>query len=154
MIYYKWSIYFPGKLYKSRVCFIKHLWEHSVYWDLFDGEKNHDRVLSIQAALILYHGQSQTTTTSSNGYNPLSLLVTSPHEKKQPNSDGKSPVKNEQKLRNRSPSKGSSRRKGSPLKRKRSLSGGSTCSTISDVSSTYSSPMDCSSEGSDSDMPK
>ena len=39
-----------GKLYKSRVCFTKHLWEHSIYWDLFDGAKNQDRVLSIQVS--------------------------------------------------------------------------------------------------------
>ena len=31
----------------------KHLWEHSVYWDLFDGLKKQQRVLSIQAAIIL-----------------------------------------------------------------------------------------------------
>lgn len=42
-----------GKLYKSKVCFTKHLWEHSVYWDLFDALKNQERVLSIQAAIIL-----------------------------------------------------------------------------------------------------
>jgi hypothetical protein len=42
-----------GKPYKSRVCFTKHLWEHSIYWDLFDGHKNQDRVLAIQAAIIL-----------------------------------------------------------------------------------------------------
>ncbi|XP_032225874.1 uncharacterized protein LOC5501687 [Nematostella vectensis] len=42
-----------GKLYKSKVCFTKHLWEHSVYWDTFDGVKNQERVLSIQAAIIL-----------------------------------------------------------------------------------------------------
>lgn len=52
----------------------KHLWEHSVYWDQFAGEKNHDRVLSIQAALIIYsgfHGNPDLLT---------SLLVTSPHQ--------------------------------------------------------------------------
>lgn len=55
-----------GKSYKSKVCFTKHLWEHSVYWDTFDGVKNQERVLSIQAAIILS--------------NPLLefLLVTSP----------------------------------------------------------------------------
>lgn len=42
-----------GKPYKSRVCFTKHLWEHSIYWDLFEGHKNQDRVLAIQAAIIL-----------------------------------------------------------------------------------------------------
>lgn len=42
-----------GKNYKSKVCVKKHLWEHSVYWDLFDGLKKQQRVLSIQAALIL-----------------------------------------------------------------------------------------------------
>ena len=42
-----------GKTYKSKVCVKKHLWEHSVYWDLFDGMKKQQRVLSIQAALIL-----------------------------------------------------------------------------------------------------
>lgn len=55
-----------GKSYKSKVCFTKHLWEHSVYWETFDGVKNQERVLSIQAAIILS--------------NPLLefLLVTSP----------------------------------------------------------------------------
>lgn len=50
-----WTLvsFFPGKLYKSKVCFTKHLWEHSVYWDLFDALKNQERVLSIQAAIIL-----------------------------------------------------------------------------------------------------
>ncbi|KAL1434273.1 hypothetical protein MRX96_032271 [Rhipicephalus microplus] len=43
-----------GKLYKSKVCFTKHIWEHSMYWDLFDDMKHQDRVLSIQGALILY----------------------------------------------------------------------------------------------------
>jgi len=42
-----------GKSYKSKVCVKKHLWEHSIYWDLFDGLKKQQRVLSIQAALIL-----------------------------------------------------------------------------------------------------
>ena len=41
---------YAGKLYKSKVCFTKHIWEHSVYWDQFKGEKNHDRVLSIQVS--------------------------------------------------------------------------------------------------------
>jgi len=48
------NLFILGKLYKSKVCFIKHLWEHSVYWDVFPGDKNHERVLAIQAALILY----------------------------------------------------------------------------------------------------
>lgn len=58
------------------MCFIKHLWEHSVYWDLFAGDKNHMRVLSIQAALILYGACQQRSA------HPLlveSLLVSSPH---------------------------------------------------------------------------
>lgn len=42
-----------GKSYKSKVCFTKHLWEHSIYWETFDGVKNQERVLSIQAAIIL-----------------------------------------------------------------------------------------------------
>jgi len=42
-----------GKNYKSKVCVKKHLWEHSIYWDLFDGLKKQQRVLSIQAAIIL-----------------------------------------------------------------------------------------------------
>ncbi|XP_006814984.1 uncharacterized protein LOC100366959 [Saccoglossus kowalevskii] len=67
-----------GKLYKSKVCFTKHLWEHSVYWDLFDGAKNHDRVLSIQAALILYQN---SFTDFEESVLPV-LLVTSPHDKK------------------------------------------------------------------------
>ena len=57
------------------MCFIKHLWEHTIYWDLFDGDKNHLRVLSIQAALILYG-------TCQQPLHPVpvdSLLVTSPH---------------------------------------------------------------------------
>ncbi|XP_078660049.1 uncharacterized protein LOC144904783 isoform X1 [Branchiostoma floridae x Branchiostoma belcheri] len=67
-----------SKLYKSKVCFTKHLWEHSVYWDLFDGEKNHDRVLSIQAALILY----KNFQLADRDQNSLSfLLVTGPHSK-------------------------------------------------------------------------
>lgn len=53
-ILWKYFLLNTGKLYKSKVCFIKHLWEHSVYWDLFPGDKNHERVLAIQAALILY----------------------------------------------------------------------------------------------------
>ena len=65
-----------GKLYKSKVCFIKHLWEHSVYWDKFDGAKNHERVLAIQAALIL----CGPLKSSGEGSEVVSdLLVTSPH---------------------------------------------------------------------------
>ncbi|XP_036361257.1 uncharacterized protein LOC118764541 [Octopus sinensis] len=70
-----------GKLYKSKVCFIKHIWEHSIYWDLFEGEKNHDRVLSIQAAIILYSKyQGEPTADGLLSH----LLVTAPnsHEKK------------------------------------------------------------------------
>lgn len=29
------------------------MWEHSIYWEQFDGVKNQERVLSIQAAIIL-----------------------------------------------------------------------------------------------------
>ncbi|EDV26150.1 uncharacterized protein TRIADDRAFT_55969 [Trichoplax adhaerens] len=61
------------KVYKSRVCFTKHIWEHSVYWDTFDGVKNHERVLSIQAAIIL----CQQVTNSSG------LVVAWPCDKKQ-----------------------------------------------------------------------
>ncbi|XP_065195253.1 uncharacterized protein LOC135826574 [Sycon ciliatum] len=62
-----------GKPYKSKVCFTKHIWEHSVYWDKFDGFKNHERVLSIQAAIILTHAQDLSF-----------LLVTGPNiDKKQ-----------------------------------------------------------------------
>ncbi|VDI78376.1 Hypothetical predicted protein [Mytilus galloprovincialis] len=70
-----------GKLYKSRVCFIKHIWEHTVYWDEFDGAKNHERVLSIQAALILHTGFQELTLEESNQLE--NLLVTSPNEKKE-----------------------------------------------------------------------
>eukprot|EP00118_Oscarella_pearsei_P007354 m.35620 g.35620 ORF g.35620 m.35620 type:complete len:172 (+) comp32148_c0_seq1:14-529(+) len=59
-----------GKHYKSRVCFTKHLWEHSVYWDCFAGGKNQDRVLAIQAAIILSRPRLSF------------LLVTYPQEKK------------------------------------------------------------------------
>ena len=52
-VYLNIFFHFAGKLYKSKVCFTKHLWEHSVYWDLFDALKNQERVLSIQAAIIL-----------------------------------------------------------------------------------------------------
>ncbi|KAK7112838.1 uncharacterized protein [Littorina saxatilis] len=74
-----------GKLYKSRVCFIKHLWEHTIYWDQFAGDKNHMRVLSIQAALILYGSCQQPMRNI-----PVdSLLVTSPHTTEH-STDGKS----------------------------------------------------------------
>ncbi|XP_041374997.1 uncharacterized protein LOC121387837 [Gigantopelta aegis] len=65
-----------GKLYKSRVCFIKHIWEHTVYWDLFDGSKNQDRVLSIQAALILHSGH--VGVAIGNNKTLSNLLVTTP----------------------------------------------------------------------------
>jgi hypothetical protein len=75
------SFYFiTGKLYKSKVCLTKHLWEHSVYWNMFNDEKNQDRVLSIQAALILYSGPHDMLNMSS-------LLVTSPQEKKPKSSE-------------------------------------------------------------------
>lgn len=65
-----------GKLYKSKVCFIKHLWEHSVYWDLFPGDKNHERVLAIQAALILYSRYEGVKQEDAERLRDL--LVTSP----------------------------------------------------------------------------
>lgn len=68
-----------GKLYKSKVCFTKHLWEHSVYWDLFDALKNQERVLSIQAAIIL-----------SQPYLEF-LLVTSPTSTEKKREDMKQP---------------------------------------------------------------
>nr|KAG5690571.1 hypothetical protein BaRGS_009233 [Batillaria attramentaria] len=74
-----------GKLYKSRVCFIKHLWEHTKYWDLFAGDKNHMRVLSIQAALILYGSFSHPELPV-----PVdNLLVTSPNTSDHPPSPSK-----------------------------------------------------------------
>ena len=53
---------------------------------MFKGEKNHDRVLSIQAAIILWnHCQSNGTGNHGNPANVRpnleSLLVTSPHKK-------------------------------------------------------------------------
>ncbi|WAR11447.1 hypothetical protein MAR_025664 [Mya arenaria] len=66
-----------GKLYKSKVCFIKHLWEHSVYWDLFPGDKNHERVLAIQAALILY--SHYLGVSQEDAERLCDLLVTSPN---------------------------------------------------------------------------
>uniref|UniRef100_A0A0B6Z6V9 C2H2-type domain-containing protein n=1 Tax=Arion vulgaris TaxID=1028688 RepID=A0A0B6Z6V9_9EUPU len=72
------NCYVCGKLYKSRVCFIKHIWEHTLYWNIFEGSKNHERVLSIQAAIILYCGMnSQTSKIESTDL--CNLLVTSPH---------------------------------------------------------------------------
>ena len=68
-------IVFSGKLYKSKVCLVKHLWEHSVYWDKFAGSKNHERVLSIQAALILC-GLPSSSCGDTNKM--TELLVTSP----------------------------------------------------------------------------
>ncbi|XP_071102977.1 uncharacterized protein [Haliotis cracherodii] len=65
-----------GKLYKSKVCFIKHIWEHSIYWDVFADRKNHERVLSIQAALILYSGYHGVAMDDDNML--THLLVTSP----------------------------------------------------------------------------
>ncbi|OAF72179.1 hypothetical protein A3Q56_00059 [Intoshia linei] len=62
-----------NKMYKSRVCFVKHLWEHTVYWDMFDGEKCHDRVLAIQAAIILH------IITRGDDQNLSLLLVTFPN---------------------------------------------------------------------------
>lgn len=76
-----WTLFyffFAGKLYKSKVCFTKHLWEHSVYWDLFDALKNQERVLSIQAAIIL-----------SQPYLEF-LLVTSPTSTEKKKDDPKS----------------------------------------------------------------
>ena len=74
--------FIPGKLYKSKVCFIKHLWEHSVYWDKFDGAKNHERVLSIQAALILC---GLPGSSGEDAKKMTDLLVTSPHNQNQEN---------------------------------------------------------------------
>ena len=47
----------------------KHLWEHSLYWDLFDGLNKQQRVLSIQAAIILSIKSNPSLSV---------LLVTSP----------------------------------------------------------------------------
>lgn len=57
------------------MCFTKHLWEHSVYWERFDGVKNQERVLSIQAAIIL-----------SNPFLEF-LLVTSPSSQEKKKED-------------------------------------------------------------------
>lgn len=102
-------LYFSGKLYKSRVCYIKHIWEHSVYWNMFDGEKNHDRVLSIQAALILYSGNHGNITE--DGETLTDLLVTAPNDKKEDLFHSTSPRKH----------KVVTPRKSSPLKRKKSF---------------------------------
>ncbi|KAK3082666.1 hypothetical protein FSP39_002083 [Pinctada imbricata] len=94
-----------GKLYKSRVCFIKHLWEHTIYWDQFTGVKNHDRVLSIQAALILYTTVHRSCTSEESII--TELLVTAPNEKKE-------------EITENSPCPRTPRKQSSPLKRKRS----------------------------------
>ena len=70
----KYHIYL-GKPYKGKVCFTKHLWEHSIYWETFDGVKNQERVLSIQAAIIL-----------SNPFLEF-LLVTSPSSQEKKKED-------------------------------------------------------------------
>ncbi|KAL5005926.1 hypothetical protein ScPMuIL_017084 [Solemya velum] len=97
-----------GKLYKSRVCFIKHIWEHSVYWDQFDGVKNHERVLSIQAALILYSGYHGIAMDEDNVL--THLLVTAPNH-----GDKKDLIQSEIKQSH------GQQKKCSPLKRKKSL---------------------------------
>lgn len=82
---YLYPVFFflpTGKLYKSRVCFIKHIWEHTVYWNVFKGAKNHERVLSIQAAIILFCGVASHQRTDL-GPDLCSLLVTSPHSVEQ-----------------------------------------------------------------------
>ncbi len=155
-------LYFPGKLYKSRVCFIKHIWEHSIYWDLFDGEKNHDRVLSIQAALILYSSHQGTTPRDQGAAPPLepndndlltSLLVTSPHDKKKEcntkdlNNNNESPTTSDRKLCTTPTKRSSPSKKSSPSKRRRrSSSGSSTTSQMSTSCQTVM--MECSSEAS------
>ncbi|BFZ21730.1 hypothetical protein BsWGS_24769 [Bradybaena similaris] len=90
------NCYVCGKLYKSKVCFIKHIWEHTVYWNIFEGAKNHERVLSIQAAIIMYCGM----TSHANGASIsdlCNLLVTSPHssEMKQEKDSGSTPNSDE-----------------------------------------------------------
>ena len=129
-------IIFVGKLYKSKVCFAKHLWEHSIYWDLFDGAKNHDRVLSIQAAVILYSGyQTQDNNNANSNNNEQSnlnfLLVTAPHavhekkvEKDANCNDISARIGNNKNavLNNNMRNRGSpGKRNGSPLKRKKSF---------------------------------
>ena len=78
-----------------------------MYWDQFEGVKNHERVLSIQAALILYTRFQVLTMEESNWL--ANLLVTSPNEKK--DGDCSSPG---HKKRPRTPKK-------SPWKRKKSF---------------------------------
>ncbi|KAL3854372.1 hypothetical protein ACJMK2_013644 [Sinanodonta woodiana] len=102
-----------GKLYKSRVCFTKHIWEHSVYWDLFEGAKNHDRVLSIQAALILYSGYQGCISVDED---PLkNLLVTFPNV---PGERKDCPGSPDYKIRS---TKTTPKKRTSPLKRKKSF---------------------------------
>ncbi|ELU11729.1 hypothetical protein CAPTEDRAFT_198599 [Capitella teleta] len=101
-----------GKLYKSKVCLTKHLWEHSVYWEMFDDEKNQDRVLSIQAALILYSGPHHVLDMTS-------LLVTSPHDKKAKSPEKRVSVETTRSVKRRLTMKGVQR------KRLRTISGGS-----------------------------
>lgn len=48
-----------------------------MYWDEFDGVKNHERVLSIQAALILYSGYHGIAMDEDNVL--THLLVTAPN---------------------------------------------------------------------------
>ena len=55
------------------MCVKKHLWEHSLYWDLFDGLNKQQRVLSIQAAIILSIKSNPSLSA---------LLVTSPASSK------------------------------------------------------------------------
>ncbi|XP_064598624.1 uncharacterized protein LOC135464970 [Liolophura sinensis] len=99
-----------GKLYKSRVCFIKHIWEHSVYWEQFEGAKNQERVLSIQAALILYSGYHGVAMDDDNILSHL--MVTAPPEKKK--DDNGNDIESPLKLK-------VERRQLSPLKRKKSM---------------------------------
>ncbi|ESO92003.1 hypothetical protein LOTGIDRAFT_163009 [Lottia gigantea] len=101
-----------GKLYKSKVCFIKHIWEHSVYWDLFDGAKNHERVLSIQAALILYSGNNDINLNGTDSL--MNLLVTAPNTPEKKKENDQSPQKNKPRI-DKFP-----KMESSPLKRKRS----------------------------------
>ena len=80
-----------GKHYKSRVCVKKHLWEHSLYWDLFDGLSKQQRVLSIQAAIILSIKSNPSLSV---------LLVTSPASSKKKEKKDNAP-----KLPNKSPTR-------------------------------------------------
>ena len=128
-----------GKLYRSKVCFTKHLWEHSVYWDLFDGERNQDRVLSIQAALILYSGNHGYAECGDSGLS--FLLVTAPHSEKK-RSDGGSEeedqneaVVEKKRAPRRSPTKrrSTSETSSSPEKKARSLSVSEASSSDTEV---------------------